>query len=136
MHDTGKILVGLAVFGAAVTAPLWYAVGRGTGAPPELVRPATEKQCVEPTAFMRAKHMELLNAWRDAVVRNADRVYVATDGRRHDISLTGTCLRCHDQQDKFCDRCHAYAGVETFCWDCHQKKTKPALAARQEGTAP
>ncbi len=129
MHDTGKVLLGLGVFAVLATAPLWYGVGRGTGAPPELKKPVTEKQCVEPVAFMRASHMELLNAWRDAVVRNGERVYVAADGRRWDISLTGTCLRCHDEQDKFCDRCHAYAAVEPVCWDCHQKKTKPALAA-------
>lgn len=128
MHDTGKILVGLGLFGALVTAPVWYGLGRGPGAPPELAKPATARQCVEPTAFMRARHMELLNAWRDSVVRDGNRVYVASDGQRHDMSLTGTCLRCHDAQDRFCDRCHAYAGVETFCWDCHRRKTKAAVA--------
>src|SRR5512135_1879760 len=117
MHDTGKIVAGLAVFGALVTAPVWYGLGHGKGAPPDLPRPAGAKQCVEPTAFMRSRHMELLNAWREAVVRNADRVYVATDGQRYDISLTGTCLRCHQDQDKFCNKCHVYAGVETFCFD-------------------
>lgn len=136
MHDTGKIVLGIGVFGALATGPIWYAVGRGPGTPPELQRPATAERCIEPTAFMRARHMELLDAWRDAVVRDGVRVYVASDGQRHEMSLTGTCLRCHEDQEKFCSRCHAYAGVETFCWDCHHKKAKPALAARREGGAP
>jgi hypothetical protein len=137
MHDTGKIVLGLGVFGVLVTGPLWYGIGRGKGAPPELPKPANAKQCIEPTAFMRARHMELLNEWRDAVVRNADRVYVATDGQHHEMSLTGTCLRCHEDQDKFCNKCHLYAGVETFCWDCHQKKKgKPTLSARLGGGTP
>ena len=95
MYDAGKILAGLAVFGALVTGPIWYGIGKGTGGLPELQKPAGEKQCIEPTAFMRARHMELLDQWRLAVVRVADRVYVASDGKRHDMSLTRTCLRCH-----------------------------------------
>jgi hypothetical protein len=124
MFDTGKIVLGLGVFGALVTGPVWYGMGRGKGQPPELQKPATAKQCIEPTAVMRATHMELLNAWRDSVVRNAEKVYVASDGQRHDMSLTGTCLRCHAEPEKFCIRCHDYAGVEAFCWDCHQKKRR------------
>jgi len=136
MHDAGKIVLGLGVFGVLVTAPVWYGIGRGKGEPPELQRPATAKQCIEPTAFMRARHMELLNEWRDAVVRDADRVYVASDGQHHEMSLTGTCLRCHEDPEKFCIRCHAYAGVEAFCWDCHQKKRTMAVSARRERGAP
>ena len=132
MADRRRILVGLVLFAALVTAPAWLGAGRAAR-PPELARPATAKQCIEPTAFMRARHMELLDGWREAVVRRAERVYVASDGRRHDISLTGTCLRCHEEPDKFCDRCHAYAGVEALCWDCHQKKRKAAVAALREG---
>lgn len=137
MHDTGKIVLGLGVFAALVTGPVWYGLGRGTGAPPELQRPTKAKECIEPTAFMRARHMELLNEWRDAVVRDADRVYVAGDGKHHRMSLTGTCLDCHEDPDKFCNRCHAYAGVEAFCWDCHQKKKGgKAMSARLERGAP
>ncbi len=124
MADRGKILVGLGVFGALVTGPAWYAYGRGAGQPPELEKPRDAKECIEPVAFMRAKHMELLNSWRDAVVRRDEHVYVATDGRRHPISLTGTCLKCHENPDKFCNKCHAYAAVEAVCWDCHQQKRR------------
>ncbi len=131
MFDAGKILVGLGVFAGLVTAPAWIGLARGKGEPPTLAKPATAKQCIEPTGEMRARHMELLDRWRDAVVRGGDRVYVSTDGQRHEMSLTRTCLRCHDEPDKFCDRCHAYAGVEAFCWDCHQRKGKTAVAQRE-----
>ena len=126
MFDAGKILLGLGAFAGLVTSPAWVGALRGKGAPPELQKPAGEKQCIEPTAFMRARHMELLDAWREAVVRSGDHVYVATDGKRHAMSLTGTCLRCHAEPAKFCDRCHAYAAVEAYCWDCHQNKRRAA----------
>lgn len=124
MYDAGKVLVGLAVFGTLVTGPIWYGLGRGTGQMPELQKPADAKQCIEPTSFMRANHMQLLDQWRQAVVRVDDRVYVASDGKRHEMSLTRTCLRCHADTEKFCTRCHLYAGVEVFCWDCHQQKRR------------
>jgi len=124
MYDAGKIVLGLGVFAGLVTGPVWYAAARGKGEPPELQRPADAKECIEPTKWIRAKHMELLDEWRDAVVRRGERVYVATDGRHHDMSLTGTCLRCHVDPEKFCIKCHDYAGVEAFCWDCHQKKKR------------
>ncbi len=126
MHDTGKVLLGVGVFAALVTGPVWYGLGRGKGAPPELEKAAEGTRCIEPTAFMRARHMELLDRWRNAVVRDDQHVYVATDGTRHPMSLTGTCLRCHAEPAKFCDRCHSYAGVEAVCWDCHQKKRRSA----------
>jgi hypothetical protein len=124
MHDTGKIVLGLGVFAGLVTGPVWYSVGRGKGEPPELQRPADAKQCIEPTSYIRARHMELLDSWRDAVVRRGERVYVASDGRHHAMSLTGTCLGCHVEPAKFCIRCHEYAGVEAFCWDCHQQRKR------------
>jgi [DsrC]-trisulfide reductase subunit J len=132
MSDAGKIVAGLVLFGALVTGPIWYGLGK-KGGPPELARPKGEKECVESKSFMRARHMELLDQWRDAVVRRDEHVYVSTSGKRHEISLTKTCLRCHDDADKFCNRCHQYAGVEAFCWDCHQQKrgASPATAAAE-----
>ena len=49
------------------------------------------------------------------------RIYVATDGTKHKMSLTTTCMGCHTSQENFCARCHDYSGVDPYCWDCHQK---------------
>jgi hypothetical protein len=136
MYDAGKIVLGLAAFGALATGPVWWALGSGRGAPPDLQRPVDAKQCIEPTAFMRARHMELLDGWRDAVVREDRRVYVASDGKEHRMSLTGTCLRCHAEPRKFCDRCHEYAGVSAYCWDCHREPRKTLAAAGAAGSVP
>ncbi len=131
MHDTGKVLLGLAVFAGVATGPVWYGIGRGKGQPPQLEKPVGgATRCIEPTPVMRARHMEILNQWRDAVVRGDQRVYVASDGQRHRMSLTGTCLRCHAEPAKFCTKCHEYAGVEAFCWDCHQQKRRMVTASR------
>ena len=68
---------------------------------------------------MRREHMQLLARWRDDVVRRGQRVYVASDGRHFDKSLTGTCLGCHENKAAACDRCHAYLAVQPYCWECH-----------------
>lgn len=75
--------------------------------------------CVEPASRMRAEHPALLAAWRDAAVREDRHEWVASDGRRHPISLTGTCLRCHDNASRFCGGCHATVGVAPTCLGCH-----------------
>ena len=31
----------------------------------------------------------------------------------------GSCMSCHANKDKFCDRCHDYLAVKPYCWDCH-----------------
>jgi hypothetical protein len=120
MHDTSRVLAGLLLFLAIVTSPLWYRVVSGAdgGAPePQLI--TTDTTCVAPTPYMRALHMELLNSWRDDVVRRDDRFEVGIDGSVHEKSLSRTCMRCHSNKAEFCDRCHNYAGVDPYCWDCH-----------------
>ena len=73
--------------------------------------PAGETACVEETSFMTANHMDLLNDWRDAVVREGRLEYTAADGRVYQMSLTETCLDCHESRDAFCTRGHDYANV-------------------------
>jgi hypothetical protein len=68
---------------------------------------------------MRREHMQLLNEWRDEVVRTGGRVYVAADGQRYEKSLTRTCLGCHQSKANSCDRCHDYLDVQPQCWQCH-----------------
>jgi len=130
MRDRGIILTGLALFLGLVTFPAWYNLARGaTSRGPDIKLPATEKQCVAPTAYMRASHMDLLVDWREQVVREGNRTYRAPDGKVYTVSLTGTCmLKCHTVKEDFCDRCHNYAAVRSpYCWDCHvdPKLVKP-----------
>jgi hypothetical protein len=121
VYDRGKVVIGLAVFAAVVALPFWLRVAdrAHAGGPPELVMPATEKQCVEGKEYMRKRHMDLLNSWRTDVVRHDNRTYVSTDGKEYAKSLTGTCMNCHSDKNGFCDRCHAYNAINPYCWDCH-----------------
>jgi hypothetical protein len=127
MYDSAKVIFGLLAFLAIVTFPAWYDMSTGAvERPPELERAARGEQCVRDTLYMKGNHMHLLNEWRDAVVRDGNRFETGTEGRTgpngeatYERSLTKTCLGCHVNKDKFCDRCHAYAGVEPYCWNCH-----------------
>jgi len=126
MKDQKKILAGLVVFIAAVTFPFWFNMGKAAPAP-ELVLTAkakAAKTCVMPTAFMKAEHMQLLDVWRHNVVRNGERAFVNAEGKLFDMSLSNTCLDCHSNKAEFCDRCHNYASVRPYCWDCHLDNPK------------
>ncbi len=87
---------------------------------PEPVIVTEEEQCVEPVEYMTKKHMELLEDWKEGVVRGGTRTYVASDGKEYDVSLVETCLDCHTNKAEFCDQCHEYVGAKPYCWDCHQ----------------
>ncbi len=123
MSDKGKIFFGLAIFVILVTFPFWGRLSAGDALPDraELEYPADEEACVEDTPFMRASHMDLLNQWRDELVRdgNLEEYVSELDGRTYPRSLTKTCLSCHEDRDAFCTRCHDYADVQPTCWECH-----------------
>ena len=124
MYNRGKILVGVCIFLVLIAFPFWYAIGKSTAAPePDLDTPViqqlSEKKCVESSAFMRENHMQLLDDWRNQVVREGKRLYIAEDGTEYRMSLQNTCLSCHSNKIDFCDRCHDYAGVTPDCWTCH-----------------
>ncbi|MEW5946550.1 MAG: sulfate reduction electron transfer complex DsrMKJOP subunit DsrJ [bacterium] len=123
MRDRTTIAAGLIVFAALALFPVWWnIVSAGSGSPPELEIPAGAKRCVEDKAFMTARHMELLDRWRDEVVRQGKSTYTSVStGETYEMSLTKTCMECHPDRDAFCDRCHAYAGVHPYCWDCHME---------------
>lgn len=127
MYDGSKILPALAIFVALAFSPVIYNATTGeAAAKPQLTLPANEKQCIEATGYMRADHMQMLISWRDQVVRQGGRTYVAGDGKQYEISLTGTCLQqCHEDKAEFCDRCHDYAGVTPTCWSCHVAPEEP-----------
>jgi len=124
MYDGGKIVTGLVVFILIATFPFWYS--QAAGEPGERLKPelpADKNQCVENKEYMLAAHMTLLNQWRDAFVREGQIKYTSVAyGEQYEASLTNTCLDCHSERDKFCDRCHQYADVDPYCWDCHIDK--------------
>ncbi len=122
MSDKGTIVAALVVFLALVTFPIWSNLASGEKAPLELRYPHEGGSCVEDTVYIRTSHMNLLRDWRDEAVRDGDRIYTASDGRRYDKSLSGTCLSCHVEKEAFCDRCHDYVGATIYCWECHEKR--------------
>jgi len=120
MYDGGKVIVGLGIFVAVATFPIWFAAASGPAGPvPEPKLPDGGGSCIESTQFMRDSHMELLNEWRDSVVRDNKREYVAQDGQRWEMSLSRTCMSCHTSRTEFCTACHTKLGVEPTCWSCH-----------------
>lgn len=126
MNDKGKIIAGVIVFFALVTFPFWFSMGKAAPKPEPVLTPKAleAKACVRDKAWINANHMQLLNEWRDAVVRNGERMYVNLEGKSFDMSLSNTCLDCHSNKVEFCDRCHNYAAVSPYCWDCHIENPK------------
>lgn len=127
LYDGGKIFIGLLAFVAVATLPFTYNMGK-VNAKPEpkldtpviLQMPEQDRKCVESKAFMRTEHMQLLNNWRDSVVRDGYRQYVSeTTGKHFNMSLQNGCMHCHSNKKKFCDQCHNYMAVKPYCWDCH-----------------
>lgn len=120
MNDTPKIFAGLAVAVVGLTFPLWYTLAAGRPAEtPQLELPANESSCVRSKEYMRAHHMEILNQWRDEVVRQGDTSPVEVAGKQIPKSLTRGCMSCHTSRENFCARCHNYADVQLTCWQCH-----------------
>ena len=121
MSDKKLIITGLVIFLIIVTFPFWYNRGKAAPAPDlEYTEKAkAAKQCVRSTEFMKAEHMQLLDVWRESVVREGKRVEVSPGGKEYMMSLSNTCLDCHSNKAQFCDRCHDYASVRPYCWDCH-----------------
>jgi len=133
MYDSDKIIVGILIFIILMTFPIWYNAFTGkTGyIPKPKIEPkilADKKQCIEPKDYIRVNHGDLLKDWRESVVRSNNRVYIASDKKRYNMSLTKTCMNCHSNKlDEFCNQCHNYMGVTNNCWDCHtyQKEMYP-----------
>ena len=134
LYHAKYILPALGVFLVGVTVPIWHGLaerGPGFQEPPN---PKGER-CIESKTFMCEQHMRLLLRWRDEVVRDNDRIYTATDGRKWQKSLK-TCMGCHghtDAQGKpttaavACNQCHGYVNAKLDCWNCHYDSATPAL---------
>ncbi|MCF8024706.1 MAG: sulfate reduction electron transfer complex DsrMKJOP subunit DsrJ [Desulfobacteraceae bacterium] len=125
MNDKNKIITGLVIFFLVALFPFWFnlifgASDAAKGPDPVLTDKAKEAEtCVADTQFMRTEHMQLLDQWRDTVVRDGQRIYVVENGNKYEASLSNTCMDCHSNKADFCDKCHNYASVTPYCWDCH-----------------
>ncbi len=140
MYDTGKVIVGLAVFLLLFTSPIWYnrLMGQEVKAPDLTPAKAMSRdgKCIKDVQFMRARHMDLLDDWRNEVVRDTDRFYKDEHGQERiwkdlakagDVqmdakvqkSLSNTCVKCHSNYQEFCNACHASNSIVPYCWDCH-----------------
>jgi hypothetical protein len=135
MYDAGKIIIGVIIFVALIAFPIWYNAAKG-GPVPKLQLPKEQKFCVETKDYMRAAHMDVLDAWRDSVVRDGNRIYVAFNDKKYNMSLQNTCMDCHKDKTQFCDKCHDYLGVSPKCWECHiapePPKTSDQVAQRSQ----
>ena len=121
MYDAGKIIPGLVIFLVLITFPVWYnaASGKASYVPDPQIT-TTAEACVAPTEYMKAAHMDLLNQWRNEVVREGQREYISPEGKVYKKSLSNTCMDCHANKAEFCDRCHSYVAVgQPNCWECH-----------------
>jgi len=119
MYDKGKIIAGIIIFLILITFPIWYLTAHSQASHvPQLQTPTIGNECIESTDYMMDNHMKLLDEWRTMVVREGIHTYTASDGKEWDISITGTCLSCHNKAE-FCDQCHNYEGVTPNCWSCH-----------------
>ena len=140
-YDEKKIFGGLAIFVALVALPVVWNLALGKpGKRPVLQKAADSqpvgsalkqaltgrKDCLMSSAVdMRGEHTDLLNTWRNEYVREGKVLHKGKfsswpgSGKPVLKSLSKTCLGCHADRTKFCDRCHDYAGVKPYCWDCH-----------------
>lgn len=124
MYDAPKVLLGLLVFVALFTAPMWMNIaGNASNDAPKLAYPTNSKECMAPKEYMKAYHMDMLDDWRDKVVRQDIR-FMKHKGEKLEMSLTKTCMKCHDSKKEFCDGCHTYLGVSPYCWSCHIEPEK------------
>ena len=124
MYKGGRIIAFAALFCLAVLSPFIVNLANAAPAPEaSLDTPAinalSQKECVADAAYMRDSHMQLLDEWRNDVVRTGSRECEGASGQVYEKSLDGTCLECHSNREEFCDSCHDYAGVQPYWWECH-----------------
>ncbi len=118
MYDGGKIIPGLVIFVGIMLFAFFNNAGKKIE-PPKPEKPKDYKECVLPAEEMAKTHMELLNVWRDEVIREGKREQIEVGGKMYDKSLQRGCMHCHTSKKKFCDVCHEFASVYPYCWECH-----------------
>ena len=115
-----SLLLGVSTPGMAADASSDENSSGGPFIPKAQRRYSEEQGCVEPTADMRANHMEYILDQRDATMHEGIRT--------RQYSLT-ECINCHvsdapdaphyDSEKHFCNSCHTYAAVSIDCFQCH-----------------
>lgn len=118
MYDQQYVIPGIIILLLLLFSPLIYDASVGAQVKePELAK-AKATNCVEDTEWMLANHMELLKHWRTLRVREGQTTYKTKYGT-FNLSMEETCFKCHTSSEEFCDKCHHYAGVDPYCWQCH-----------------
>ena len=71
MNSKVLIVTGLVIFLIIVLFPFWYMRGKAMPVPEPVLTPQAKaaKTCVRSTDYMKSEHMQLLDEWRDEVVR-------------------------------------------------------------------
>jgi hypothetical protein len=133
MYDGGKIIVGLIIGLGLLLFPFYYDAGKAAKAPePELTAKAKEaKECVAPTQYMRAWHMQLLDDWRHTVVRDGERYY-DTKRKPWKERLDKRVLEYwrrfvakeKEGEKEFKGGKAYYKSLQVTCMDCHSNKSK------------
>ena len=123
MNKNQFVAAGLIVFVILFTFPVLLSLGKSVKAtqPPALLQDEkamqelADKLGVKDAAEFREKHKQILAQWKDAVVRDGQRIYVTKDGKEIPISLQNLA-----SQPQLCSTCHDYVGAEKLnCWTCH-----------------
>lgn len=118
MYNPGKIIFFIVMVLVFLTSPIWLNWGR-LEAVPQVELPKDQKECIESKEYMRAYHMKLLDDWRKKAIRENQYIYESTTGKKYFMSLQRTCMKCHDNKENFCDKCHNFVVTHPDCWDCH-----------------
>lgn len=119
LYNKNSVCLGIVILVIVLTAPFWVGLFGQNYTQTGITIPKETKDCIENVEFMRTQHMRLLNEWRDEALRKENRTYVAKDGRKWEISLQNTCLKCHTNYQGFCEKCHLSNSVSPYCWTCH-----------------
>ncbi len=121
MYNSKYVITAIILFVVVITAPFWINFGSDKYEYPKVSLPQGPgmEECIEDVQFMRSEHMALLNEWRDEALREGNRVYVSSTGKKWEISLQNTCMECHANYDDFCKKCHDTNSVDPYCWSCH-----------------
>ena len=116
---TAFTLVILLPVALSLLKPIWAAEPEVFLEPPD----SRWEACVRDAEFMRFRHMDLLKEVRSDVIR---------DGLKGGITLAG-CGECHQNRERFCDRCHEKASVTLDCFGCHYYLTESELEELEGG---